>query len=59
MASPLQNLGGPGKSLTAEPPDATELEYQFRAGDAAYFPPNTNGVWTIRERLRKTYIVWR
>jgi len=33
--------------------------YEFRAGDAAYFPPHTVGVWTIHERLRKTYVVWR
>src|SRR6266478_2079763 len=35
------------------------MEYQFRAGVAAYFPPNTKGVWTIHEKLRKTYVVWR
>jgi uncharacterized cupin superfamily protein len=33
--------------------------YQFCAGDAAYFPPNTKGVWTVHETLRKTYVVWR
>jgi uncharacterized protein len=33
--------------------------FEFRAGDAAYFPPNTRGVWTIHETLRKTYVVWR
>lgn len=33
--------------------------YEFRAGDAAYFPPHTRGVWTIHETLRKTYVVWR
>ena len=33
--------------------------FEFRAGDAAYFPPHTRGVWTIHERLRKTYVVWR
>ena len=33
--------------------------FEFRAGDAAYFPPNTRGVWTIHEILRKTYVVWR
>ena len=33
--------------------------YEFRAGDAAYFPPHTRGVWTIHEKLRKTYVVWR
>jgi hypothetical protein len=35
------------------------LSYEFRAGDAAYFPPNTRGVWTIHAKLRKTYVVWR
>ena len=33
--------------------------YEFRAGDAVYFPPHTRGVWTIHEKLRKTYVVWR
>ena len=33
--------------------------FEFRAGDAAYFPPRTRGVWTIHETLRKTYCVWR
>jgi hypothetical protein len=31
----------------------------IRAGDAAYFPPHTRGVWTIHEKLRKTYVIWR
>jgi hypothetical protein len=35
------------------------VSYDFRAGDAAYFPPHTRGVWTIHETLRKTYVVWR
>jgi uncharacterized protein len=33
--------------------------YEFRAGDAAYFPPHTRGTWTIHETLRKTYCTWR
>jgi len=33
--------------------------FEFRAGDAAYFPPNTRGIWTIHQTLRKTYCVWR
>ncbi len=33
--------------------------YEFRAGDAAYFPPRTRGTWTIHETLRKTYCSWR
>ena len=32
---------------------------EFRAGDAAYFPPFSRGVWTIHETLRKTYCVWK
>ena len=33
--------------------------YEFRAGDAAYFPPFSRGVWTVHETLRKTYCVWK
>ena len=33
--------------------------FEFRAGDAAYFPPQTRGVWRVHETLRKTYCVWR
>jgi uncharacterized cupin superfamily protein len=33
--------------------------FEFRAGDAAYFPPLTRGIWTIHETLRKTYCTWR
>lgn len=33
--------------------------FEFKAGDAAYFPPRTVGVWTIHQTLRKTYCVWR
>lgn len=33
--------------------------YEFRAGDAAYFPPHTKGIWTVHETLRKTFCVWR
>jgi uncharacterized cupin superfamily protein len=33
--------------------------FEFKAGDAAYFPPRTRGVWTIHETLRKTYCIWR
>jgi len=37
--------------------DGRRLE--FKAGDAAYFPPRTGGTWTIHETLRKTYCIWR
>ncbi len=33
--------------------------FEFKAGDAAYFPPDTRGTWTIHEALRKTYCIWR
>ena len=33
--------------------------FEFKAGDAAYFPPRTDGTWTIHETLRKTYCIWR
>ena len=33
--------------------------YEFRAGDAAWFPPATTGTWTVHQALRKTYVVWR
>lgn len=33
--------------------------FEFRAGDSAYFPPFSRGVWTIHETLRKTYCVWK
>ncbi|WP_237561402.1 hypothetical protein [Frateuria defendens] len=32
MTSPLENLAGPGKALSAEPPDARELEGLKRSG---------------------------
>jgi uncharacterized cupin superfamily protein len=33
--------------------------FEFKAGDAAYFPRRTHGTWTIHETLRKTYCIWR
>lgn len=33
--------------------------YEFRAGDAAFFPRATTGTWEVHETLRKTYMVWR
>jgi hypothetical protein len=34
MASPLENLAGPAKSLRAEPPDEAEIEGLLRTGKA-------------------------
>jgi uncharacterized protein len=39
--------------------DAAGRRFEFRAGDAAYFPPRTLGTWTIHETLRKTYCIWQ
>ena len=35
------------------------VSYELKAGDSAYFPPNTKGVWTIHQKVRKTYVLWR
>lgn len=32
---------------------------ELNAGDAAFFPPFTRGIWIVHETLRKTYVVWR
>ena len=32
---------------------------EFTAGDAAFFPPFSHGIWIIHETLRKTYVVWK
>ena len=37
------------------PDDGTTIE--IHAGDTLYFPPNTHGVWHIRETLRKIFVV--
>jgi hypothetical protein len=39
--------------------DAGGRRFEFKAGDAAYFPPRTAGTWTIHQTLRKTYCIWR
>ncbi|TDF63201.1 cupin domain-containing protein [Cupriavidus sp. L7L] len=31
--------------------------YAFRSGDTLFFPPNTFGIWTIQETLRKVYVL--
>ncbi|MDE2414923.1 MAG: DUF861 domain-containing protein [Comamonadaceae bacterium] len=35
--------------------NATPVE--FRAGDTLFFPPDTRGVWEIRETVRKFYVM--
>lgn len=31
---------------------------EFRAGDAIYFPANTQGEWEIRQTVRKAYVIF-
>ncbi len=38
-------------------PDGGE-PIELRAGDAVLFPANLQGVWDIRETLRKTYVLF-
>jgi len=38
-------------------PDGGE-PVELRAGDAVFFPANSEGVWDIREQLRKTYVIF-
>ena len=42
-------------SCSFTPEQGEKLE--IRAGDTLYFPPNTHGVWDIREPLRKVFVV--
>lgn len=39
-------------------PEASGAEpVEFRAGDTLFFPPDTRGVWEIRETVRKLYVM--
>lgn len=31
---------------------------EIRAGDAIFFPPNSRGVWHVKQTVRKTYVVF-
>jgi len=31
---------------------------EIRAGDAIFFPPNSRGIWDVRETVRKTYVTF-
>ncbi|NSZ02070.1 cupin domain-containing protein [Agrobacterium tumefaciens] len=35
-----------------------EEPVEFRAGDAIYFPANTQGEWEIRQTVRKAYVIF-
>ena len=31
---------------------------EIRAGDAVFFPPDSQGVWDVKETIRKTYVTF-
>jgi uncharacterized protein len=31
---------------------------EIKAGDAVFFPPNSRGVWDVRETIRKSYVTF-
>jgi uncharacterized cupin superfamily protein len=33
-------------------------EFEIKAGDAVFFPPSSQGVWDVRETIRKSYITF-
>ena len=33
-------------------------KFEIKAGDAVFFPPNSRGVWDVRETIRKTYVTF-
>ncbi|WP_343652159.1 hypothetical protein [Stenotrophomonas sp.] len=50
MTSPLQNLVGPGKPLSLEPPDAREIEGLQRSG-LARLRDARNGTLSLESRF--------
>jgi len=54
MASPLENLAGPGKSLRAEPPDDTEIQGLIRTGKAR-LKDASNGQLSLESRFDLAY----
>src|SRR5437016_7010611 len=38
------------------PEEGDKLE--IKAGDAVFFPPNSRGVWDVRETVRKSYVTF-
>jgi len=32
--------------------------FEIKAGDAVFFPPNSRGVWEVRQTIRKTYVTF-
>ncbi len=39
------------------PDSDEEPTIEFKAGDTLFFPPFTRGVWDIREKVRKLYVM--
>ena len=39
------------------PDSDDEPTIEFKAGDTLFFPPFTRGVWDIREKVRKLYVM--
>lgn len=33
-------------------------QFEIKAGDAVFFPPNSRGVWDVRETIRKSYVTF-
>jgi uncharacterized cupin superfamily protein len=33
-------------------------QFEIKAGDAVLFPPNSRGVWDVRETVRKSYVTF-
>jgi uncharacterized protein len=33
-------------------------KFEIRPGDAVFFPPNSRGIWDVRETIRKTYVTF-
>jgi hypothetical protein len=33
-------------------------KFEIKAGDAVFFPPNSRGVWEVRQTIRKTYVTF-
>jgi uncharacterized cupin superfamily protein len=31
---------------------------EIKAGDAVFFPPNSRGIWDVRETVRKSYVTF-
>jgi uncharacterized cupin superfamily protein len=33
-------------------------KFEIKAGDAVFFPPSSQGVWDVRETIRKSYVTF-